>query len=146
MSSLLPNYIIHCSWNYGVLTVPLVHSMGTPLIHVDHGITEESWVRFNTIPALKRDNVQVHQGSLVEIDPSQKRAFWQPTKPSQDATDQIIQYDYLIMATGLKRDWPIVPAAKTWKQYVQDAKNHISQIQGCVENPVVVIGGGKFSV
>lgn len=119
--------------------------MGTPIIHVNHSITEEAWVRFDTIPALKRDNVQIHQGSLVEIDPLQKRAFWQPSKPSQDEADRMIQYDYLIMATGLKRDWPIVPASKTRKQYIQDAKNHISQIKGCIDHPVVVVGGGKFN-
>ncbi|KAK2745117.1 hypothetical protein FQN57_004024 [Myotisia sp. PD_48] len=121
----------------------IFHSMGTPLLHVEHGLIEKAWVRFEEIPALQRDNVIIQQGSLAEIDPLQKRAYWKAYKSQADESNKVINYDYLIAATGLTRDWPIVPKSLTYAGYTQDANSHIAQIKNCTdEYPVVVIGGG----
>lgn len=119
--------------------------MGTPLVHVQHNsVIENAWIKYSDIPALKRRNVQILQGRVVEIDPLQKRAFWRGTKSPADEPDRLLQYDYLIAATGLQRDWPILPKSQTKQQYIQDAKSHIMKIKGSRDYPIVVVGGGMY--
>lgn len=85
------------------------------------------------------------QGKVIEIDPLQKRAFWRGNKSPAEEPDRVLQYDYLIAATGLQRNWPILPKSRTRQQYIQDAKSHIANIKDSRDHPVVVIGGGMCS-
>ncbi|KAL1962971.1 hypothetical protein VTN77DRAFT_8817 [Rasamsonia byssochlamydoides] len=120
----------------------IFHTMGTPLVHVKNKVTDSAWVRYTDIPALKRANVHILQGKVVEIDPLRKCAFWRSSTSSDDDPDRVLHYDYLIAATGLQRDWPILPRRFTRQQYIQDAKEHIAKLEGVQNYPIVVIGGG----
>lgn len=117
--------------------------MGTPLVHVENKVTESAWIRYSNIPALKRPNVLILQGRVVEIDPLRKCAFWRSSAASENDPDRVLQYDYLIAATGLQRDWPILPRSFTRQQYILDAKEHIAKLKATRNHPIVVVGGGK---
>ncbi|KKA21258.1 Pyridine nucleotide-disulfide oxidoreductase-like protein [Rasamsonia emersonii CBS 393.64] len=120
----------------------IFHTMGTPLVHVENKVTESAWIRYSDIPALKRANVHILQGRVVEIDPLRKCAFWRSSAASENDPDRVLQYDYLIAATGLQRDWPILPRCFTRQQYILDAKEHIAKLKATRNHPIVVIGGG----
>ncbi|KAJ9197905.1 hypothetical protein DTO166G4_2512 [Paecilomyces variotii] len=118
------------------------HTMGTPLVHVYDSVTDHAWISYRDIPALKRPNVDILQGRIVEIDPLKKTAWWRSTKTPEDETDRVIQYDYLIAATGLHRDWPVLPKSQNRQEYLDDAMKHINALKGSLDKPIVVVGGG----
>ena len=39
-------------------------------------------------------------------------------------------YDYLVVATGLKRHWPAVPKSGSYEEYLRDGKAFIEKITG----------------
>lgn len=53
-------------------------------------------------------------------------------------------YDYLVIATGLRRQWPAVPQSLTRKAYLAETGKHIEEVKAAKEG-VVVIGGGALS-
>lgn len=53
-------------------------------------------------------------------------------------------YDYLVIATGLRRQWPAVPQSLTKKAYLAETGKHIAEVKAAKEG-VVVIGGGILS-
>ena len=50
-------------------------------------------------------------------------------------------YDYLVIASGLRRQWPAVPQSLTRKEYLAETGKHIAEVKAAKEG-VVVIGGG----
>jgi NADH dehydrogenase FAD-containing subunit len=88
---------------------------------------------------LSSKNVMFVQGIAKSIEMEMKVASF--TAPGSD-TEQKIPYDYLVVATGTKRDFPIVPKASRKQDYLKDADRHI----GFLENAgkIVVVGGGSF--
>ena len=50
-------------------------------------------------------------------------------------------YDYLVVGTGLRRVFPVVPQSLDREQYLSEAQVHIRAV-GAAKHGVVVIGGG----
>lgn len=105
------------------------------------------WRRFSHLNELKHESLQFKHGIVTKVDPQAKVAEWcdRSGKTQQQA------YDYLVMATGLKRHWPAVPKSGSYEEYLRDGKVFIEQITG--NNPtkhkhrrVVVIGAGAVGV
>lgn len=105
------------------------------------------WRRFSHLSELKHPNLHFKHGSVTKVDPASKIASWR----DRHGKAQQQTYDYLVMATGLKRHWPAVPKSGSFTDYNQDAKEFIEQITGsdpanCQGRRVVVIGAGAVGV
>ncbi|RMZ67978.1 FAD-dependent pyridine nucleotide-disulfide oxidoreductase [Pyrenophora seminiperda CCB06] len=103
--------------------------------------------RFSHLNELKQSNLHFNHGSVKNINPESKVAEW--CDRSGKTHHQI--YDYLVMATGLKRSFPAVPKSGSFDEYRRDAGAFIDKITGgdpskCQGRRVVVIGAGAVGV
>ena len=93
------------------------------------------------MPILVRPDLSIRQGSVTSVDyENQVVTFTDATTAGGNACD--LRFDFLVLATGLRRDWPGVPKAFGTAEYVRDALELITQIENSKELPIVVIGGG----
>lgn len=100
----------------------------------------KAWVKFDDLPALRAPNISCVHGSVASIDPDRKIALIldkNTGKPYEEV------YDYLIAATGLRREWPTVPQSLRREEYLKEAGDHIEKVKKAKEG-VVVIGGGTW--
>lgn len=84
---------------------------------------------------------------MKKVDPEAKVAEW----CDRNGKTQRQAYDYLVMATGLKRHWPAVPKSGSYEEYLKDGKAFIEKITGSDTTKregrrVVVIGAGAVGV
>jgi NADH dehydrogenase FAD-containing subunit len=104
------------------------------------------WRRFSHLNELNQPNLHFKHGSVRNIDPEAKVAEW----CDRNGKTQHQAYDYLVMATGLKRRWPAVPKSGSYEEYMQDGKAFIRQITGDTSKlegrKVVVIGAGAVGI
>lgn len=105
------------------------------------------WRRFSHLNELKQPNLYFKHGSVKKVDPEAKVAEW----CDRDGKTQQQAYDYLVMATGLKRHWPAVPKSGSYEEYMKDGKAFIEKITGNDTSKlegrrVVVIGAGAVGV
>jgi thioredoxin reductase len=118
------------------------HLIGNPLAFASDDAAFKSWTRFRDIPALKSPNVNVLQGSVTSIDCENKIALILDTVTEQRRQER---YDYLLVASGLRRTSPVVPKALSRDQFLAEAKSHTKAIRDAKEG-VVVIGGGWYDL
>lgn len=118
-----------------------VHTVGTPLAHASKAHASSFWKKFSNIRELQRDDITVRRGSVKDIDCASLVA----TFADMDDKDKEFRlpYDYVILATGLRRDWPTVPRTFTKAEYVRDATDQITGIETAGGDGIVVIGGGE---
>jgi NADH dehydrogenase FAD-containing subunit len=124
-----------------------VHSVGAPLAHVTTKYTSHMWKRFSYLNELKQPNLHFKHGSVKKVDPKAKTVEWR----DRNGETRHQAYDYLIMATGLKRHWPAVPRSGSFEGYMRDGKAFIDKITGgdpakYKGRRVVVIGAGAVGV
>lgn len=106
------------------------------------------WKRFEKLKELRQPNLHFKHGSVRKVDPESKVAEWL----DRHGTTQHQAYDYLVMATGLKRHWPAVPKAGSYEEYLKDGKGFIAKIVGGdpshpqAGRRVVIIGAGAVGV
>jgi apoptosis-inducing factor 2 len=105
------------------------------------------WRRFSHLNELKHSNLHFKHGSVKKVDPEAKVAEW----CDRNGQTQRQTYDYLVMATGLKRHWPAVPKSGSYEEYLRDGKAFIEKITGGDPTKhkgrrVVVIGAGAVGV
>lgn len=105
------------------------------------------WKRFSHLNELKHSNLHFKHGSVKNINPEAKVAEW----CDRNGQTQQQAYDYLVMATGLKRPFPAVPKSGSYEEYQRDGKVFIEKITGgdpskCEGRRVVVIGAGAVGV
>jgi NADH dehydrogenase FAD-containing subunit len=123
----------------------LVHTVGAPLAHTSRDYIPKAWRKFEDFEELGRSNVDIVQGKVIKADPaSMTVTYTTPNGFHGDNGAEVLHYDYLVVATGTRRPWPIVPIACTKSQYVQDAMKHIGSLERS-ERGIVVVGGGLFS-
>ncbi|EKG13084.1 hypothetical protein MPH_09760 [Macrophomina phaseolina MS6] len=93
---------------------------------------------------MKRNELSIRHGRIRAIDPEALSAtFIDYNNDNKEAT---LTYDYLLLATGLRREWPIVPKATSFRNYVIDAQKHIAGIEVANSSTVAVIGGGAVGI
>jgi NADH dehydrogenase FAD-containing subunit len=105
------------------------------------------WKRFSHLNELKQPNLTFKHGSVQSIDPETKVAEW----CDHNGKTQQQPYDYLVVATGLKRHWPAVPKSGSYEEYLQDGASFITKITGgdlskLSGRKIVVIGGGAVGI
>lgn len=96
---------------------------------------------------LKHPNLHFKHGSVKNINPEAKVAEW----CDRNGKTQQQAYDYLVMATGLRRHWPAVPKSGSYQEYLRDGQAFINKITGGDPakregRKVVVIGAGAVGV
>lgn len=105
------------------------------------------WKRFSHLNELKQPNLTFKHGSVKNINPEAKVAEW----CDRNGKTQTQAYDYLVVATGLKRHWPAVPKSGSYEEYMRDGEAFIKKITGgdpakCQGRKIVVIGGGAVGI
>ena len=118
------------------------HLIGNPLAFASDDAASKSWTRFRDIPALDLPNVTFLQSSVASIDFEKKIASMLDTVTKQYRQEK---YDYLLVASGLRRTSPVVPQALNRDQFLAEAKSHTKAIRDAKEG-VVVIGGGEYNL
>jgi NADH dehydrogenase FAD-containing subunit len=117
------------------------NTIGAPLAHVARSYVQPFWRRFLDIKALQRPDITILQASLKHVDLEKKRLNVIEVTTGVNQTES---YDYLVLATGLKREFPIAPSDLSKEQYLRAAKRHIDGIENAKGGTAVVIGGGKI--
>ena len=142
----------------------IFHTMGAPMAHTSKDFVSEAWMPYKDVKYLTDENVKILRGRAVNIDMATKIATYMEVD-SHDASNSSEQfqplisqspqiesgekavtikrvpYDYLVVATGMQRAWPIVPKSLTKEGYVRDAEKHIGKLNGAEH--IAVVGGGK---
>jgi hypothetical protein len=96
-------------------------------------------MKFENMPALRSPSIKWIQGSVNHIEAEHRVATIAKTATQEIHTEN---YDYLIVASGLRRVWPVVPQSLTKKTYMFEASEHIHAVNN-TPGGVIVIGGGK---
>lgn len=78
---------------------------------------------------------------MKHIDPEQRIATITDSVTEESYSER---YDYLIVASGLRRVWPVVPQSLTKKSYLYETSEHIHAVKKSAGG-VVVVGGGKLN-
>ncbi|KAF2798625.1 FAD/NAD(P)-binding domain-containing protein [Melanomma pulvis-pyrius CBS 109.77] len=122
------------------------HSVGAPLAHVTPKHTKLMWKRFSQLNELRHPNLHFKHGSVKKVDPETKIAEW----VDKSGKTQFQSYDYVIMATGLRRHWPAVPKQGSYEDYLRDGHALIDRITGGDPTPkdrkVIIIGAGAVGI
>lgn len=108
----------------------------------DEAYASRAWIKYDDIPALDTPKIKVLRGTVQAVDPAIKSATILETSSE---TPRDLSYDYLVVATGLRRVWPVVPQSRTRKQYLVESGNHIKAVEDAPEG-VVVVGGGAVGI
>ncbi|QDS72569.1 hypothetical protein FKW77_000802 [Venturia effusa] len=119
------------------------HLIGSPLALASEDYSPEAWMRYEDLPALRsQPDLKCIQGSVKNIDPEQRSATITNTLTERSHVEK---YDYLIVASGLRRAWPVVPQSLTKKTYLFETSEHIHSANKSAQG-VVVVGGGAVGV
>lgn len=100
----------------------------------------KAWVKFDSIPALSSPNIFHVHGTIGNVDCERKIAVISDANTGKQYEES---YDYLIAASGLRREWPTVPQSLRREEYLKEAGDHIEKVEKAKKG-VVVIGGGIF--
>ena len=129
-------FLVHGSSN-----IQQDHIIGSPLALSSETYAAKAWVKFSDVAALQRPDVQVIQGKASQVDCEKKNAV---IVTASDLT-LTLSYDYLVVATGVRRAWPVVPQSLRRKQYLFEAGDHITAVSKASRGVVVVGGGMPFN-
>ncbi|EOD50006.1 putative pyridine nucleotide-disulfide protein [Neofusicoccum parvum UCRNP2] len=120
-----------------------LHLISTPLAHASDEFAPKAWARFDDdVTALRAPGVRHLHGSVVSVDCEKKTAVIAPSA-SKDHVEE--RYDYLVVGSGLKRAWPVVPQSLDKGSYLAEVGSHIQKLKDARDG-VVVIGGGAVGI
>jgi hypothetical protein len=124
----------HTSLTY----LPVVHLIGSPKALACEKFASEAWTRFQDIPGLKYPGLTFIQGSVASVDFGSKVAHIVDAETKANRTEP---YDYLIAGSGLRRTFPTVPQSLQRHEFLQEAKEHMSNVKHARDG-IFVVGGG----
>jgi NADPH-dependent 2,4-dienoyl-CoA reductase/sulfur reductase-like enzyme len=114
------------------------HLISSPLALASGDFMPNAWVKFDDLPALGASNISHTHGTVASVDCERKIAVISDNNTGKQYEES---YDYLIAASGLRREWPTVPQSLRREEYLKEAGDHIEKVKKAKEG-VVVIGGG----
>ncbi len=103
----------------------------------DDAYGEKAWRKYADVKAIQHPSIRVVQGSVTRLDCSSKTA----TITYSTGHTSIVEYDYAICCSGLRREHPSVPQSIFREKYLEECKSHISDIRSVSES-IVIVGGG----
>lgn len=114
------------------------HTVGAPLGQISAPHAREFWIKYDEILETKvGENVEFVHGSAARLDTDAKTLGYTPS--GEEGTREL-KYDYLVVASGMSRGWPIVPKSLDYESYVRDAEGHEKELSGYEK--IVLVGGG----
>ncbi|KAE8343167.1 hypothetical protein BDV24DRAFT_149791 [Aspergillus arachidicola] len=116
------------------------HSVGAPLAHISPAKTSMMWKVYKGFSELSRPDIGFVQGTVTSIDPTSQVMRYQDL----EGRSQHLEYDYILISSGLRRPWPIVPRSRHFGSYLSDASTFIEKIVKAEKLGVVVVGGGTL--
>lgn len=114
------------------------HLIGSPLGLASEDYAPKAWKKYSDIPALRAPEISFTQGRATSVDFG-KKVVTSTNSFTRETWDE--QYDYLIVSTGLRREWPTVPQALMRQKYLSEVLKH-GRLAREARECVVVIGGG----
>lgn len=119
------------------------HTVGAPLGQISAPFAREFWVRFDEILTTKPDeDIEFIHGSAIALDMESKILTVSPA--NSPAEMQNLSYDFLIIASGMRRKWPVVPRAFDYDSYIRDVEDWERELRQC--NRIVLVGGGACGI
>ncbi|KAJ5131564.1 uncharacterized protein N7515_007603 [Penicillium bovifimosum] len=118
------------------------HLIGSPKALACEKFASKAWTRFQDIPGLKYPGLAFIQGTVASVDFNGKVAHIVDAETKNNRTEP---YDYLIAGSGLRRTFPTVPQSLHRNDFLQEAKDHMSDVKHARDG-VVVVGGGAVGV
>ena len=103
------------------------------------------WKRYTHLNELQHPDLTFIQGSVTKINAENCEAEY---VDSITGKKEKSSYDYMILASGLRRHWPAVPKQASYEDYLKDGLEIIEKITGREdvekngERRVVIIGAG----
>ncbi|KAJ5713575.1 uncharacterized protein N7483_010756 [Penicillium malachiteum] len=82
---------------------------------------------------------ETDSGTVTSIDSTSQTLIYQ----GSEGTSKPLDYDYIIISSGLRRPWPVVPRCKRFTSYLSDASAFTKKIVGTKKLGVVVVGGAN---
>jgi apoptosis-inducing factor 2 len=118
------------------------HSVGAPLGQISAPFANEFWINYEDIKRSSPlyEDVQFVKGTAVGLDMASK--ILQYSVEASDSERKELAYDYLVLATGTRRQWPVVPEVLQKVQYIKQVEQMEHEISGC--SRVVLVGGGTY--
>jgi NADH dehydrogenase FAD-containing subunit len=116
------------------------HTVGAPLGQISPSYAQEFWLKYEDILRDTYAGVGVRfiQGTAVRLSPEHKHLEYSSENGVLHGT---ISFDYLIVATGMRRGLPVVPGALDKALFLDEVNTLSNELQHA--SGVVVIGGGK---
>lgn len=116
--------------------------MGAPNAAVSRNRADAAWYEYKQGgKPYSPDTVQFVQGKARKVDPIKKVLEFSPYPNSTTAAAETIHYDYIVVATGVRRQHPVVPNALTRQQYLSEYDDLREQMSAATDG-VVIVGGG----
>lgn len=117
--------------------------MGSPLALISRSYAERAWQAYRDWSSVTNGGVNVIHGEATRVNIKNKVITYDPqTTETTDAGKELL-YDYLIVATGLGRTWPVAPVRPTKHEYLVDAKGYARELEQ-TDGPIIIVGGGMF--
>lgn len=87
-------------------------------------------MHFSEFSELVHGNVSIIQGVVANVSMETKTISYHSKDSNSTGTHGLhhLDYDYLVVATGLRRAWPVVPRATEKQQYEHDAREFIAKL------------------
>jgi NADH dehydrogenase FAD-containing subunit len=116
------------------------HLVGAPLGQISPSHAREFWVKYDELMSTKYANDLVHfvRGSASRMDVEAKTLTY---RSANQTDEQKLSYDFLVIASGLNRGWPVVPKSLNFGKYVADAEGFEKELSPC--SRIVLVGGGE---
>jgi NADH dehydrogenase FAD-containing subunit len=120
------------------------HSVGAPLGQISFKDAGDMWIRYDEIAWLKAQNdketgVTVLQGNVTRLDLESKTISLASPSASTD-----VKYDYLLVATGMRRSLPVVPESLNRDAYELDVETFEKELG--TYGSIVIVGGGAVGI
>ena len=90
------------------------------------------------MPAVQAPNIHIVHGSVQDVNCKSKIA----TVATHEGGVSKLGYDFLVVASGLRRVWPVIPQSLKKKQYLLEVGDHIRSVAN-FKHGVAVVGGGE---
>ncbi|KAJ5679475.1 hypothetical protein N7462_007719 [Penicillium macrosclerotiorum] len=120
----------------------LVHTVGLPLASISAEHANQMWIRYSEFSSLKRQDVRIVQGTALDIDTDSREVLYM----NQEGKQQALNFDYLILATGICRQWPVASGATEKSAFLEGVSKYTEDIRAAQDQGVAVIGGGAVGV
>ncbi|ERT03036.1 apoptosis-inducing factor (AIF)-like mitochondrion-associated inducer of death 1 [Sporothrix schenckii 1099-18] len=121
------------------------HLIGSPLVFANKVYADKAWVLYKDILALQTSpNIKTIHGSVTSVEMASKTATIAAAAAAGGATSTV-SFDFIIVAAGLRRAFPVVPQSPDKASYLAEVNPHIEAVS-TAQDGVLVVGGGAVGI